>query len=485
MISRRLAFALLVCATVAMAATAVYAASPSLLIIEGPNERGEHPLTVGTGTLKVDVYGQGIIGFGALHAVMRFVNPGGADASGFLISTTGGNPTFGDQAITCNTALSTSIFPIYVSDAARPHYRETAGFVALDGDVNLVEKTWLLSVTYDYNVGPDGAGTYSLDADTLLTVVAGSGGSIPCTVLPGSATFAKWPVFGDANGDCRVDVIDMIFIRDRFGRSVSSGDNCKADVNDDGTINMLDMVYVRSRLFDTCSMGTSPAFPTSFVPATIGAGATTLPITVQPGGLDVQDVVTLTFGGVVQKSNFHLGATTMHVSTIPGENLLTIQAISEGVNEHDGYVDVTVAVPGATPKEVQQVSIPVGGSATLKITRAGTSPAWPTSFAPATMAESTTLLAITVQPGGLDVQDVVTFTFGGFIQESNFHLGSTTIHVSTIHGENRLVVDAISEGVNEHDGYVDVVVAVPGATPMVQRVSIPVGGSATLTIARP
>ena len=61
-----------------------------------------------------------------------------------------------------------------------------------------------------------------------------------------------WPVSGDANHDCRVNLLDLLFIRDRLGQPVTTGDNWKADVNSDGGINLLDLLYVRDRLNSRC-----------------------------------------------------------------------------------------------------------------------------------------------------------------------------------------------------------------------------------------
>jgi len=58
---------------------------------------------------------------------------------------------------------------------------------------------------------------------------------------------------GDANRDCRVDIADLIFIRNRLNASVESGDNHQADVNGDGRINVLDLIHTRNRLGTACS----------------------------------------------------------------------------------------------------------------------------------------------------------------------------------------------------------------------------------------
>jgi len=61
-----------------------------------------------------------------------------------------------------------------------------------------------------------------------------------------------WPIPGDCNGDCRVNILDLIFIRNRLNQDVNTGDNWKADVNQDNRINILDLIYVCSRLNTSC-----------------------------------------------------------------------------------------------------------------------------------------------------------------------------------------------------------------------------------------
>ena len=53
---------------------------------------------------------------------------------------------------------------------------------------------------------------------------------------------SKWTVAGDANGDCAVNVLDLIFIRNRLNQ----------DVNRDAKIDVLDLIFVRNRLNTQC-----------------------------------------------------------------------------------------------------------------------------------------------------------------------------------------------------------------------------------------
>jgi len=52
--------------------------------------------------------------------------------------------------------------------------------------------------------------------------------------------------------DCRVNILDLIFIRNRLGMDGGTDDNWKADVNADGKINILDLLFVRNRLNQAC-----------------------------------------------------------------------------------------------------------------------------------------------------------------------------------------------------------------------------------------
>ena len=61
-----------------------------------------------------------------------------------------------------------------------------------------------------------------------------------------------WNIPGDVNGDCTVNILDMIFIRNKLNEDTSTGDNWKADVTRDGAINILDLILVRNNLDARC-----------------------------------------------------------------------------------------------------------------------------------------------------------------------------------------------------------------------------------------
>ena len=63
---------------------------------------------------------------------------------------------------------------------------------------------------------------------------------------------AAYNLFGDVNGDCSVNILDLIFIRNRLNQPVTSGDNILADVTKDNRINILDLILVRGQLGAAC-----------------------------------------------------------------------------------------------------------------------------------------------------------------------------------------------------------------------------------------
>jgi len=127
--------------------------------------------------------------------------------------------------------------------------------IAGDGSVE-----WAFSGRFDaaalVNHVEDGFGRY------LKTKVHSPGASFDVPILlsgkPGETVDLNGiqlyldTLAGDVNSDCRVNILDLIFIRNRLGQDVSVGDNWMADANEDGKINILDLIKVRGRLNTTC-----------------------------------------------------------------------------------------------------------------------------------------------------------------------------------------------------------------------------------------
>ncbi|HUW32503.1 MAG TPA: dockerin type I domain-containing protein [Planctomycetota bacterium] len=79
------------------------------------------------------------------------------------------------------------------------------------------------------------------------------------TILGSNVVFDSVRIFekslyipGDANLDCTVNILDLIFIRNKLGQSPSTGDNWSADLNHDDRINILDLIATRTELGKKC-----------------------------------------------------------------------------------------------------------------------------------------------------------------------------------------------------------------------------------------
>jgi len=67
-----------------------------------------------------------------------------------------------------------------------------------------------------------------------------------------TAVEAVYAVAGDVDGDCRVNVLDLLLIRNRLNRPISTNDNWPADVNLDGAIDVLDLLAARQQIGTHC-----------------------------------------------------------------------------------------------------------------------------------------------------------------------------------------------------------------------------------------
>jgi len=77
------------------------------------------------------------------------------------------------------------------------------------------------------------------------TINIGAYGNTP------EASKSEW-ITGDVTGDCVVNVLDMINVRNHLYEPVGSGDNWRYDLTGDGMINVLDMLVVRNNARNRC-----------------------------------------------------------------------------------------------------------------------------------------------------------------------------------------------------------------------------------------
>ena len=233
----------------------------AVLYVEGPGSPVASTAT--GGSFQVNVYGENLGNVGGVQLVLMFIASSEmqntssllAGSNEFQISKTGGDPVFDGQAIVVNTTAFTTFEPIYGPD------RQMAGFLSTMAplpDVPITAKTPLLTITYEYTLasGIDYTITVDLPQSVIGSTGTGDGVALPFEVITGTVSIdpaaPAVPDCGDATGDKLVNINDLIFIRNRLGQSVATGDNWRADVNGDGKINILDMIYIRTRLGNAC-----------------------------------------------------------------------------------------------------------------------------------------------------------------------------------------------------------------------------------------
>jgi len=109
----------------------------------------------------------------------------------------------------------------------------------VDGYVLLLDGTMLFDVTFNFSdIGEYNITFRCYEVGTDVTVATGE---LPVSVI-------EEPLYCDANSDGVVDLLDLVFVRNRLFEAVGEGDNQQADVNDDGSIDLEDLIEVRNNL---------------------------------------------------------------------------------------------------------------------------------------------------------------------------------------------------------------------------------------------
>jgi len=210
----------------------------------------------------------------------------GAAIVGFAVNETGIEPAEGWTAplaaytITAADGANVTLYA-WAKDSAGNvagasaviYYNTTApavsGLVITDNGDGTATAAWTTDIPAEgsVNYGPvsltgatpnsaPGNGLTTSHSATLTGIAAGTNYKIVLvnTEVASAPVFwpRPWPIDGDSNMDCRVNILDLIFIRNKLNLDVSSGDNWKADVNLDTRINILDLIYVRNKLNTQC-----------------------------------------------------------------------------------------------------------------------------------------------------------------------------------------------------------------------------------------
>jgi len=219
--------------------TATAAYTTSSVIIKGPGERGEGILPYGGGTLTVDVFLAGFPAINYLETAVQFTDLAGNPAS-FPVQTTDASSAFGNLMIDFN-AMDFPHATTYAMSANGP----MIGFVSM-ADASAISETRIFTITYRY--GPSDHGTHAIAADPRFTEAGTLTADLPYYSVPGSVTIS---IPGDLNGDCTVNILDLIALRPHIGERGPSG-SLYGDLNNDGLINILDLVQIRQRLGQKC-----------------------------------------------------------------------------------------------------------------------------------------------------------------------------------------------------------------------------------------
>jgi len=145
----------------------------------------------------------------------------------------------------------------YAIKCAAPFFTPAPGTFGSPQYVTIATATADAGIRYtnDGTEPSDTVGTiYSLpviiSANTALKAIAFKTGMANSDVTTGTYSIVDLP--GDVNGDCLVNILHLVAIRNRVGHDPAISDNARADQNKDGKINILDLIVVRSKLNSSC-----------------------------------------------------------------------------------------------------------------------------------------------------------------------------------------------------------------------------------------
>jgi len=100
--------------------------------------------------------------------------------------------------------------------------------------------------------GSASSSSYSLGSTLGQSTPIGVSSSASYTLQAGF-WYQKTSLPGDVNSDCKVNVLDLIFIRNNLNKNPASDPNAAlSDVNGDGKVNVLDLIMVRNLLNTQC-----------------------------------------------------------------------------------------------------------------------------------------------------------------------------------------------------------------------------------------
>lgn len=177
------------------------------------------------GTVKVQVYGEGFPDFIGMQTKPQFV---------------GGPGRF----VLTEVKYNEERFPERWDFSSLTH--EVAAFCVKDGSTDIIEKTLLLTLGYNFL---NASGTYHVcpnDSEQVTrTIVHNS--KVEFLAFDIEMGELRIGNRADVTGDGKVDLLDMLAVRNHMFEDVDQL-NAQYDVTGDGVINILDMIMVRNNL---------------------------------------------------------------------------------------------------------------------------------------------------------------------------------------------------------------------------------------------
>jgi len=105
--------------------------------------------------------------------------------------------------------------------------------------------------TIDWTLHFSGIGEYTISFRCYVVEDDGLGNPVEgATVAEDSVqvSVVETPLYGDADRDGAVTLLDLVFVRNRLFAPVGEGDNAQADINGSGVIDLEDLIEVRNHL---------------------------------------------------------------------------------------------------------------------------------------------------------------------------------------------------------------------------------------------
>ncbi len=161
---------------------------------------------------------------------------------------------------------------------------------------NTIGRISLGAFSFGSQAGPTGEGTLaritlmpqaqgsSALALSNLSVTDSAGNAIAASTQDGQVTVAATALNGDVNGDCSVDIVDIMQVAGRWGATSADADYDEADdLDNNGEIDIVDIMQVAGHWGDDCSANGFAAAGATMAPDASPALSLALPQAIKAG----------------------------------------------------------------------------------------------------------------------------------------------------------------------------------------------------------